>query len=58
MPTPRPFIGIYFKCCRVYARVFLNHDKTAYSGHCPKCAAKVEIKVAPGGSRSRFWTAE
>lgn len=53
----RPFIGMWFRCCNVYTRIYLNTTKTAYAGHCPKCGAKVEIKAAPGGSRSRFWTA-
>jgi len=55
---PRPFIGITFECCRVYTRIYLNGAGTAYVGHCPKCAAKVEIQVAPGGSKAKFWTAE
>ncbi|MBX7258254.1 MAG: RNHCP domain-containing protein [Candidatus Hydrogenedentes bacterium] len=57
-PSPRPFIGILFKCCHVYARVYLNHDGTAYAGHCPKCAASLTVKAGPGGSDQRFWTAE
>ena len=56
--TPRPFINIYFRCCNAYARIFLNHDATAFAGHCPKCAAPIRIPVGEGGSESRFWTAE
>jgi len=56
--SQRPFIGILFKCCHVYARIYLNYQGTAYVGHCPKCAARLELKVAPGGSKSRFWTAD
>jgi len=55
---PRPFIGVMFRCCRVYVRIYLNRQKTAYVGYCPRCASKVVLKVAPGGSKSRFWTAE
>jgi len=54
----RPFIGILFKCCNVYSRVYLNHEGTAYAGHCPKCAAKLIVKAGPGGSKQRFWSAE
>ncbi|HNR32270.1 MAG TPA: hypothetical protein PKI11_15370 [Candidatus Hydrogenedentes bacterium] len=56
--TPRPFINMHFKCCNVYARVHLNHDGTAYTGHCPHCAAPITIRVAPGGSDAKFWSAE
>jgi hypothetical protein len=47
-----------FKCCHVYARIYLNRTKTAFTGNCPKCGAQVNIKAKPGGSRSKFWTAE
>lgn len=54
----RPHISVYFKCCNAYARVYLNHAGDAFCGHCPKCARPVRVKVGPGGSKSRFWTAE
>lgn len=53
---PRPYIGMHFTCCNVYIRIYLNRAGTAYAGHCPKCAAKVEIKVDPMGSDAQFWT--
>jgi len=56
--NPRPFIGMHFKCCNVYTRIYLNNEGTAYVGFCPKCAKKAEIKVGPGGSNARFWSAE
>lgn len=54
---PRPFIGITFKCCKVYSRVYLNKKGTAFVGWCPKCAAKVEVLVSPDGDDSSFFTA-
>jgi len=54
----RPYIGMMFKCCHVYTRIYLNRDGTAFVGYCPKCAKKAVVKVGPGGSRSRFWSAE
>ncbi len=53
---PRPYIGFWFRCCHAYARIYLNKTGTAYVGHCPKCARRVEIDVAPGGSKSKFWS--
>ncbi len=55
---PRPFIGVHFKCCHVYTRIYLNRQGTAYSGFCPKCGGALSVKTAPGGSKARFWTAE
>jgi uncharacterized paraquat-inducible protein A len=54
----RPFIGVHFKCCNVYARIYLNRLGTAYFGHCPRCTRSLTVKVAKGGSRARFWQAE
>jgi len=53
----RPFIGVNFSCCNVYQRIKLNAAGTAFVGWCPKCAGKVEIKVSPTGSKSRFFSA-
>ena len=54
---PRPYIGVLFKCCNVYNRIYLNRLGTAYFGHCPRCTRPLTVKVGPGGSKSRFWTA-
>lgn len=54
----RPSVGIYFRCCRVYSRIYLNRQGTAFVGWCPKCAAKIEMKVSPTGSTSRFFLAD
>lgn len=55
---PRPYIGVHFKCCHVYYRIYLNRSGNAYEGGCPKCGARIRVRVAPGGSKSRFWTAD
>ncbi|QDV16104.1 hypothetical protein Pan153_07250 [Gimesia panareensis] len=54
-PAPRPSVGVLFKCCQVYSRIYANHDLTAYAGHCPRCAARIEVPISKeGGSTSRF----
>jgi hypothetical protein len=52
-----PFIGITFGCCGTYARVYRNWTATAYVGNCPRCAKPVRLKIGPGGSDQRFFTA-
>jgi len=54
----RPHIGIIFKCCRIYSRIYLNKKGDAFVGWCPRCGAKIEIGVSPTGSKQRFFTAE
>jgi hypothetical protein len=53
----RKFVGVQFKCCDVYSRVYINRDHTAYEGNCPKCAKKVRLEIGLGGTDSRFFTA-
>lgn len=54
---PRAFVGIRFACCDVYARIYRDREETAYVGHCPRCLKRVELKIAPGGTDARFFTA-
>jgi len=53
----RPYLGIIFKCCNVYSRIYLNKDKTAFVGRCPKCGRKAVIKVSKDGVSDRFFIA-
>ncbi|HWB08027.1 MAG TPA: hypothetical protein VG826_02195 [Pirellulales bacterium] len=53
----RPFVGIHFACCDVYTRVYVNRKATAYQGNCPKCSKRVRLRIGPGGTDSRFFTA-
>lgn len=54
----KPFLGMYFKCCRVYSRLYLNKQQTAFVGWCPKCAAKAEVKISAEGSSEKFFIAD
>ena len=54
----RPFIGIMFKCCRVYWRIYQTAAGDAYAGHCPRCAAPIRVAIGKGGSRRRFFSAQ
>ncbi|MCE5252438.1 hypothetical protein LLG96_19730 [bacterium] len=56
----KPFIGVTFKCCNVYSRVYLNKTGTAYEGTCPRCYRKrVVIKIVEnGGTAAQFFEAE
>lgn len=54
----RPWVGIQFSCCHVYARIYRNRDGTAYHGACPRCGRSVKLTVGPGGTSSRFFVAD
>lgn len=53
----RPFVGMHYKCCNIYSRIYLNRSGTAFVGWCPKCARKVMLKVSPDGSDETMFTA-
>jgi hypothetical protein len=55
--SSRRFVGVHFVCCDVYTRVYINRDATAYEGNCPKCAKRVRLRIGPGGTDARFFTA-
>ncbi|MEW6049469.1 MAG: hypothetical protein AB1644_00140 [Candidatus Zixiibacteriota bacterium] len=54
----KPFVGMHFRCCGVYSRIYLNAAGTAFVGWCPKCARKAEVRVTPTGSDTRFFSAD
>lgn len=55
--TGRRFVGIYFACCGVYSRIYVNAQGTAYVGYCPRCCGRVELEVGPHGTTQRFFSA-
>lgn len=52
------FLGIMFKCCNIYGRIYKNKEGTAYVGRCPKCMRTLSIKVGEGGTNQRFFNAQ
>jgi len=58
MAEKRPFLGVNFKCCGVYARIYKNPKGDAYEGRCPRCGRPVRIPIDPEkGTRHRFFDA-
>jgi hypothetical protein len=53
----RPWIGILFECCGVYARVYRRPDQPYYSGRCPKCLRTMRIQVGEDGTPARQFRA-
>ncbi len=52
------FLGVHFACCDAYSRVYANRAGTAYVGHCPRCAKRIEFAIGPGGTDARFFKAQ
>lgn len=57
-PSQRPYLGIQFDCCGLYARIYKNKAGTKYVGWCPKCMRKIEVKCGDGGTGQRFFRAQ
>jgi hypothetical protein len=58
MEQKRKFLGILFECCNVYRRIYLNREKNAYEGTCPRCGARIKVAIGPEGSSARFFKAK
>ena len=54
---PRPFIGIWFRCCSVYQRIYRSPGADRYSGFCPRCLRRLEVLVGPDGTEERIFEA-
>ena len=56
--APRLFLGVHFKCCNVYARIYRAPADAHYTGACPRCGARVRAAVGPDGTTARIFVAE
>lgn len=57
MAEARKFISVLFECCSAYARIYINHDKTAYAGHCPRCKRPLRVEIGAEGTDQRIFRA-
>lgn len=51
----RPYLGINFSCCGVYARIYKTARGDAYAGHCPRCLKPIRVPIGPGGTNQRIF---
>ena len=52
---PRSFLGVLFRCCGVYSRLYRNANGKCYAGRCPKCMHPVRVAIdAQKGVEARF----
>jgi transcription elongation factor Elf1 len=57
MNKKRKFVGIHFKCCNTYSRVYIDKQESAYKGACPRCGKRVSLQIGEGGTEARFFSA-
>jgi hypothetical protein len=53
----RPYIGVLFECCGVYARIYRRPDCFVYEARCPKCLRNVRVRVDKDGVNARLFRA-
>lgn len=56
-PPAQRWLGVWFRCCHVYARLYRDAAGSRYTGRCPRCGAAVSARIGPGGTPQRFFEA-
>ena len=52
----RKYIGVNFRCCGVYSRIYYSEARKGYFGYCPMCHRRVNVRVDPDkGIDARFF---
>ena len=54
----REFVGVQFRCCGVYQRIYKSADGARYEGRCPRCMRPVRFIVGAGGTEERMFVVE
>ncbi|OVE82449.1 hypothetical protein BVY03_00865 [bacterium K02(2017)] len=56
----RKYIGVNFKCCGAYTRIYHNTKLNAYIGNCPRCLKplKVQVNKEKATTSNRFFDAK
>lgn len=54
----RPWLGVFFRCCGVYGRMYRLRGEDRYAGRCPRCLAPVGARVGAGGTSQRLFFAD
>lgn len=56
--NPGAWLGIWFRCCHVYGRLYKDRSGMRYRGRCPGCGAEVSARVGSDGTSQRFFEAQ
>ena len=52
----RPFVGVQFRCCKVYGRAYLVPQRQVFEARCPRCYQLVTLQISSKGTDSRFFS--
>jgi len=56
-PDGRSWLGVYFRCCNIYGRIYRVPGRPRYAGCCPRCGGEISARVGEGGTDRRFFEA-